>query len=219
MKLRTIDELSAYVRDDLSWRRKELRVLDGLVKHNAAAQQQAVLRGAVAALYAHWEGFVKNSSSAYIDFVRMRGLRICDLRTNFVGLIIRSRVKHLASSGTAADFGEFVDWFLREWGSRAFLPTAEKLGTQSNLSASVFRDIVAGLGLPYLREFQVAEKAVMEPLLTARNNLAHGEWHRVEQKEFEEYLICIDRLLQLFCTSIEEAAVTAAYRRDVTQLS
>ena len=219
MKLRTLDEFSNYIRGDLSWRRKELRVLDGLVKGHAGAAQQAVLRGAVAALYAHWEGFVKNGSGAYIDFVRLRGLRICDLKPNFIGLIIRGRVRHLANGGGGAEFAEFVDWLLREWESRAYLPNTEKLSTQSNLSVEVFKDIVHSLGLPYLREYQTAENTVIMPLLVARNDLAHGEWHRVEQDEFEQYFMWIDHLMVRVCDSIEEAAAVGSYRRQPLGIS
>lgn len=149
MKFHTADDLAAWISADLAWRRKEMRVLDGIVKRSSSATQQAALRGAIAALYAHWEGFVKAAAAAYVDFVRLRGLEVRQLKPNFVGLILRSRIKHLATSGKSKDFTDLVEWLLAEWASRAYLPKSEKLSTQSNLSAAVFRDIVEGLGLEY----------------------------------------------------------------------
>ncbi len=218
MTLRTFEELTNHLRTDLAWRRKEFVVLETLVKTSADAKQQAVLRGAVAALYAHWEGFVKTAADAYIDFVRTRGLSIGELAPCFVGMIIRGRVKHLANSGRSADFTNFVEWMVREWPSRAFLPVSEKLSTQSNLSASVFRDIVDGLGLDYRNEYAVAEKTIMGPLLADRNNLAHGEWLLVKAQAFYEYRMWVDRLVTLFCEDIENAAARSLYRRSTSAM-
>jgi len=70
MRARTLDDLSAFLRDDLAWRRKENRALQTLVHRSEASQKQAILRGAIASLYAHWEGFVKTSCRVYIEFVK-----------------------------------------------------------------------------------------------------------------------------------------------------
>lgn len=219
MKIRTFDELSEFLRHDLAWRRKELRVLEGMIRTTASSKQQAVLRGAIAALYAHWEGFVKTGSSAYIDFVRMRRLRISELGTNFIGLVIRGRIKHLATSENAEEFTSFVEWLLREWDSRAYLPPTEKLSTQSNLSGAVFKGIVKSLGLPYRPEYSIAETAIIDPLLGDRNNLAHGEWQVIEQGAFEQYAMWIDRLLVIYCDELEEAAISSRYKRSVAAIS
>ena len=50
------------------------------------------LRIGVCALYAHWEGFVKRTTEAYITFVAGRRLRYSDLSANFVALGLRTQI-------------------------------------------------------------------------------------------------------------------------------
>jgi len=218
MSTQTVEELSRRLRDDLAWRRKELRVFEGSIKTAGGSRQQALLRGAIAGVYAHWEGFVAYAANLYLDFVRTRQLQICELHTGFVGLIIRKQVRALATSGRDSDYGNLLDWLLAKWGERAYLPNKEVLSAKSNLNSRVFKDIICCLGLPYREEYQRAEKPVIDALVEARNALAHGEWQRIEQKDFEEYSMWIDRLMVILADSVETAADEGAYRRRAMEL-
>lgn len=122
MKIRTVSELSTVLRGDLAWRRKELVTYRGLVCGAEAAKKQALLRGAVAVLYAHWEGFVKAACQGYVAFVRQQRLNLCDLSNNFLALVARSHLHSLNESKKVLLHISFVEWFLGEWVSRARMP-------------------------------------------------------------------------------------------------
>jgi hypothetical protein len=218
MRARTIDELSTFLRDDLAWRRKENRVLQTLVKNSKEPQKQAVLRGAVASVYAHWEGFVKTACRVYLEFVRGRRLRNCDLSVPLLGLALRLALRSSHATSRIDSHLEFGDWLLREWERRARLPDPEELINTSNLSVYVFKSYIIGLGLEYLSEYERAEKPVIEVLLKSRNNLAHGEWQIVNEAEYEQWVSWTDRLMVLLCEQVEDAAAKSAYRRRLTQL-
>lgn len=219
MSTRTIDELSALLREDLGWRRKEIRVLQTIVAGSEASKKQAVLRGAVAALYAHWEGFTKTACRAYLEFIKIRRLRNSELSIPLLGLCLKRYLKRVAGSDRFDSHLEFSDWLLREWDRRAMLPQSDDIIRTGNLDAHVFRSYMLGLGLPYVVEFQLAEKPVIDALVHIRNHLAHGEWHTIDEAEYEQLLIWITRLMECVCKNIEDAAATSSFRRQLQQLS
>src|SRR6266513_4573149 len=91
MKLRTADALQDFLDRGLILRRKELTeykfLLDG--SSTRLDRRDALLRGGVTLLYAHWEGYVKNAATAYLDFLSYQRLRYEELATNFLALAAR----------------------------------------------------------------------------------------------------------------------------------
>src|SRR5690348_8519645 len=109
MRCRTVDEMSEFLREDLGWRRKETRVLQAMVHSCEAAKRQALLRGAIAALYAHWEGFVKTACNVYLEFVRHRRLNNNELSVAFLSLALRSKLESLQSNNLLNSHLAFTD--------------------------------------------------------------------------------------------------------------
>jgi hypothetical protein len=218
MRARTVEELSYYLRDDLAWRRKEIRVLQSIVRGSEASKKQAILRGAIAALYAHWEGFVKTACRIFLEFVRLRRLRHRELSIAFLGLAFRLRLESTEGGGRLDSHRDFSDWLLREWDGRAKLPSPDDLFGTSNLTSDVFKSFIKGLGLPYDSDFERAEKPVIDALVQLRNHLAHGAWVPVDEGKYDELVIWIDRLIQRVCDFVEDAAATGTYRRALQQL-
>lgn len=214
MSIRTLDDLSRTVRDDLGYRRKELHFYDALVARAEPQNKQAVLRGAVAVLYAHWEGFVKCALQNYIEFVRAQRHLVRDLTDPFVAMAARKHLDILAVSNRPQVQIDAVRWFRDEWGSRAFLPNRSIVSAQSNLSVEVFRDLMCKLGLEYRSEYALAEKPVIERLLSLRNGLAHGEWNVIDESEWREQLYRrVVQLIEVLCDQVDTAALSGAYRR------
>jgi hypothetical protein len=218
MRTRTLDELSRFLREDLAWRRKENNVLRAAVLRSEAAKKQALLRGAVAVLYAHWEGFVKTAYTVYLDYIRMRRLRNSELCHELLGLALKLRLQS-CDPGRCDSHADFSNWLLGDWTHRARLPDSKDLFGTSNLNSAVFKSFVKGLGLPYEDAFATAEKSVINPLLENRNHLAHGEWLLVNEKEYEQLFVWTNRLMTLVCDQVEEAAEKSSYRRTLPQLS
>ena len=218
MKFRTLDELSYFLRDDLGWRRKELHVMKSLVESVSHAKKQALLRGAVPALYAHWEGFVKTACRSYFDYVRGRKLRMNELCVPILSTVFRKRLKRVAGDETLDSHRDFADWLLNEWPKRAQMPKTEEIVSTSNLNSVVFKGFITGLGLPYVDDYARAEKPVIDELVNARNHLAHGEWKHLEPKEFDELYTWTTSLMDIVCSAVEDAAATNAYRRELPQI-
>jgi hypothetical protein len=212
MSIRTVSDLASQLQDDLGWRRKELSVFHGIVTASQSSKRQAILRGAIAALYAHWEGFIKTAAQLYIDFVRQRRLNLCDLSPCFMAMAARKKLLTLQGAGSADSHIDLANWLTEEWRKRATLPGPEIIST-SNLNSKVFGIVIRSIGLTYRTEFAIAEKPVIQRLVEIRNSLAHGEWQVVDAAEYEQLYHEIDKLLVLVCNDVEYAASQGLYRK------
>jgi hypothetical protein len=212
MNLRTASDLSSVLRDDLGWRRKEMVVFRSLVNSTDSSKKQAVLRGAIAVLYAHWEGFVKNAGQQYVEFVKQRRLNLGELSSNFVAMAAKKKLMALRESSKIEPQIEFVEWMLNGRDRRAHLPGSEIISTGSNLTVENFKTIVNALGLVYRPDFALAEKGIIQRLVETRNHLAHGEWQTVDPAEYHQLHGSIDNLMVLVCNDIDAAASLGLYR-------
>ncbi|MGB3758923.1 MAG: MAE_28990/MAE_18760 family HEPN-like nuclease [Rivularia sp. (in: cyanobacteria)] len=85
MKLRTAEQLSDKLSDELAWRKKELSEVKSLVETKfSLSKHDALIRSGICLLYAHWEGFVKLAANSYLEYVRMQKLCYKDLSSNFL---------------------------------------------------------------------------------------------------------------------------------------
>ena len=144
-----------------------------------------MLRGAIAVLYAHWEGFVKNAAQQYVEFVRQRRLRLSELSTNFIAMAAKKKMASLKDSSKVEIQIEFVEWIL-DTQRRAHLPGLESISTGSNLTVEIFKNIVNTLGLDYRPDFALAERGIIQRLVELRNHLAHGGWQEVDPAEYQQ---------------------------------
>lgn len=211
-KLRTQVELSQFLLSELGWRRKEIHCFESLV-NNPKYSQQALLRAAIAMLYAHWEGYVKVASAAYIEHVRRQRCLYSDLKPNFVALGARAAASRAMQSQKWQFQIEFCEFVMTQSSAQAAWPKNFDVDTGSNLSPAVFRDIVYLLGIEYRPEFQVAEKPIIERLLDLRNRIAHGEYSIIDIEEYRQLNTKVEELLVLFCNQVDNAAATQHYRR------
>lgn len=83
MKVRSIDELENIIAREYSWRRKELTNIKNLTLSSRNHIKETLLRSCLVLLYSHWEGFVKNISIAYCEYLNFQGLCYRDLKQNF----------------------------------------------------------------------------------------------------------------------------------------
>ncbi len=213
MSVRTTEQLNAFLSGELAWRRKELTGIRRLVEAATLkdSQRNALLRCGVTMLYAHWEGFVKAASCAYLEHVSMQRLRYSELAPNFVAIGIRQLLHNASTSKRSRDHNALVDFFLGRMSERSSLPYRNVIDTESNLSSTVFRDIIEKLGLDY-SPYGMKEKFVDEDLLNVRNTIAHGTYLGTTLSIYIDMVTEVFGMMELFRNQIENAAITRAYR-------
>src|SRR3712207_6478581 len=110
MAVRTVDDVQDALDAALAWRRLEMHAL---ISALTSAERQspnsplsrALARSCAALIYAHWEGFIKESCQCYVDYIALRRLKFGELndgllRTALLGLA--KRLSYGDESGTVA---------------------------------------------------------------------------------------------------------------------
>ncbi|NLD26156.1 MAG: hypothetical protein GX661_02220 [Acholeplasmataceae bacterium] len=215
MKIRTISQLSDFLSAELSWRRKELTILKGQVENNSLANNANLvfLRGGVALLYAHFEGYIKKASTAYLEFVRMQRLLYKDLSNHFFSIALKQKFLTQYSSKAYSDFMVVAEFVRSNMATSSDFNHRNVIDTESNLSSIIFKEIVLSLGLDYAT-FEGLEKLIDTKLLQKRNHIAHGEFTDID---IEDYRILHERIIAVldnFRTQIENSAVLMSYKKE-----
>jgi hypothetical protein len=176
------------------------------------SDRSTCIRAAVALLYAHWEGFIKAASEAYLSFVALQGLRYNELSPGLLAVCFRGHLVSLREvSGLAAhkDFAEFV---LTGLSSRARLRTEGAVQTKSNLDSRRLKYIICMLGLDF-SPYELKQNLIDTQLLKWRNTIAHGQYLCPSQEDFESLYQDVAALIRDFKDQLANAAAQGNYRR------
>ncbi|MFM5941942.1 MAG: MAE_28990/MAE_18760 family HEPN-like nuclease, partial [Dolichospermum sp.] len=80
----------------------------------------------------------------------------------------------------------------------------------SNLSSSVFKEIICMIGLDY--SFYESKEVLMnEKLLQQRNSIAHGNYLEIDQKDYDELHTIVIGMMDTLRNQIDNAASIKQY--------
>jgi hypothetical protein len=208
MKVRTEALLLDAIDSELIWRKKELTQLKFLVGSLGGREDRriAVLRSAVPILYAHWEGFIKASGLAYVEYVASQQLRYEELAPPFLAMAARRIVNSATGSRKIRVHIELAEFFRRGLTAESKLPYKTAIDAESNLTSTVLRDIVDSLGLDFA-PYELKAHLIDEGLLKARNEIAHGEYLLITEQRYEELGAEVLGMMETFRTQVQNAAV------------
>jgi hypothetical protein len=218
MKVRSAIELSNALDNALAWRKKEITTVFLTVKNQKRVHvKQAFLRAFIPILYAHWEGYAKEASSYYIEFVARQRLSYNDLTTNFISISCRSTIKEISKSNQVHMHNQLVDFLTYNQNERAKIPYKGVIDTESNLSSKVLRNLLFIIGVPYDEFWQGKSLALDGKLLHYRNKIAHGEKYIIDEATFVELHDLVIDLIDYMKNSIENFAIQQKYKRRIQQ--
>ena len=210
MSVRTSEGLADSLAEDLVWRKKELTVLRKLVSTASTDRKDVLVRSLVAILYAHWEGFLKNTAASYLEYVGARRLPYSELSTNFVAYALLPRVRAAAKQRNLGDMIDVVR-FLREDMGRRSQFAKDGVDAESNLSSRVLRNLTTALGLDY-RAFESKAVLIDERLLWNRNRIAHGQYLSLDAEDALALATNILSLMEVFRDEVENAVALSRYK-------
>ena len=178
MAASTLEELEDGLNDSLQWRRSELHAvksdLDGIREpQSGLPRARALRRAAVALLYAHWEGYVRESCQAYLDYVARRRLKYGELSDAFLLLAVRRTVIAMRSGDPSAA-ARVVELVRGGGAQRASIERAGVVNTKSNLRYETLVEILSALGLPS-SQFELKANMIDRSLCDLRNEIAHED--------------------------------------------
>jgi hypothetical protein len=170
------------------------------------------VRAGVALLYAHWEGWIKNVASYYVEYVHNKNVCYAELAPPLLSIALQARLRELIESDAAASHVGFAHFVQTQMGTRAALKAESAIRTESNLSSRVLKDIVSRIGISYT-PYELYENLIDESLVRTRNRVAHGEYEVPTVEDFRELQARVVAMLNAFTVDVRNAAATGAYHR------
>ncbi|MBC7602985.1 MAG: hypothetical protein H7255_10045 [Ramlibacter sp.] len=208
----TQNQLQDFLDAEFAWRLKEISALKNAVQSAAFIAEGTLVRASVALLYAHWEGFVKNSATGYLTYINNQGLNYSDLRTCFVVLGFKKSLHDARQSKQASANIIAIDFLRDGLIQKSQMKVDVAINTESNLNYEVFKNILSTIGLDPAA-YETKANLIDESLLKRRNTIAHGEYVDVAKKDWANLADEVLVMLRQFKTDIENATAQAAYKR------
>ena len=196
---------------DMSWRIREISTFRVASKQDRV-DRDTLIRAGVAMVYAHWEGFIKSASEAYLEFVNNQGHRYRELQTCFVVFGMKGKLALLGDSKQARTNIEVLDFVMSEMDQPAKMALSNAIRTESNLTSTVFRNIAQSINVS-IKQYEPRFPLIDESLVGRRNSIAHGEYLGLEPGEFIQLADEILLMMRWYKTDLENAATLKEYRR------
>lgn len=212
-KIFNFDTLSSSVEEDFAWRRKELKIIKDQIPSNPSPLQSAALRFSVPILYAHWEGFVKKSCEYYLEFVSNKYLPHRDLKSQFIALSLNRKFGKLEIKNIE-EKTKTVEFLISEFDKSANIPIKNVIQTKSNLRYEVFEEIVFILDLD--ASLFSSKKSLIDDLVDARNNIAHGSFLRIDFKTYVDMHDDTIGLMSVLKTELENSAIMKRFLKSAS---
>lgn len=215
MSVRTIEQLSDKLAEDIAWRKRELSEVKSLIeaKNVPLQRHNALIRSGICILYAHWEGFIKLAANSYLEYVAMQRLPYNQLSSNFLALAMKAKLNEAKDTNKPSLYIPVCDFFLFELNNRSSLPYKDKdaISTASNLSSEILKEITCILGLDF-SPYSTKSELIDVKLLKARNEIAHGNYLMINRQDYIELHQKVIEMLEIFRNQIENAAINKDFQ-------
>lgn len=213
MNISTVEQLSDALSSDLIWRKRELTALRFLAEKSSIGsdESRALLRALVALLYAHWEGFIRSAAESYLEYVHFQRLKYSELSVPFIAVAARRRVHEAVEARSIHRHIDLVSFLIRDLGSTAQIPYKKGVSTRSNLSSEVLQDILASIGVD-AATFATKRVLIDETVVGERNKVAHGQYVRVNLKEYIKTHDAVLEMLEAVRTAVDSGAALGSFK-------
>jgi hypothetical protein len=218
-KIGSLDSLTGKIDEDLSWRTKELSAMKTLIEkshaHNKKRQAESyLLRAGVTILYAHWEGFVKQSALYYIQFISERRLKYKQLSDTFLALSLKYELDQVGSVNNFDAKLKIVQVLRYRDQDASNIDWKNAINTESNLNSKVLQRIIKELGLDYSSTYKLQEKMLDERLVNGRNQIAHGQYLMIDYELYIDLYDNVTTLMNCFREDLQNHACLEKYMRS-----
>ncbi|TKI46262.1 MAE_28990/MAE_18760 family HEPN-like nuclease [Lysinibacillus tabacifolii] len=214
MKIRTLEQYFDTISEEKAWRIKELSNCLTMIETSREAHKKMVLRNGVTLLYAHWEGFIKQLSKYYLNYVHYQNHSLNELCPNILALCLKSELNELNSSNKTSLHTTFIKDYFDNLNKKANVPYEKGLYTGANLNSERLSEILCALGIDQ-KEYEDFYNLIDETLLKNRNAIAHGNFVLIDEIRYKElYDIITNLMFDHFFIGISNLAAQKEYIKE-----
>lgn len=210
-KLKTEADIQDFLDKELTWRILEISNIKGALANASGPKKWALIRAGIPLLYAHWEGFVKSSSKAYLEFVLSQRHKFNELKPCFTAHGFKKELNLLIKSNKQQVNIKSIGFIISNLSQRANFDPDSCITTKSNLNYELFENILFATGIEK-EKYETKNNFIDITLLKRRNSIAHGEFLDVDLNDFFEICEEVTNLLRSFKTDIENSISLKTYR-------
>jgi hypothetical protein len=223
----TIEKFQEKLDRNISFRKKELTLFKTLINEATGRQLDALIRAGYVFLYAHWEGFIKESAREFLKFLNEQKIERSKLKDNYVIAALKYVILDCGKAKKSQKHVEIFNEIVYN-GHLPFFVDLNKvdepvINTESNLKSTVLDEILYILGLEK-GPFELKYTLLDNKLLKNRNQIAHGvnisfikddsdEFEKVKNEYNELHKTIID-LMDLFKDKLLESASNKLYLKS-----
>lgn len=209
----TIEEFQNNLFESLSWRRKELNLIKNKMIPNSYGTplNEMLRRAGVLLLYAHWEGYIKEAFTFYLQHVSFQRKKYSELKPQFIALCLKSKINNMETNKFETQT-KSIEFLIDKFESRSNIPHKKIINTKANLSFNVFNDLLFVIGVEQKKYLN--KKDIINELLESRNHIAHGKMHSMNDTVFLTFFDEFDNLMNSLNTDLINIAAMKEYQKN-----
>lgn len=210
MKVKTSTQLSDLLDEEIGWRRKEITSLLFTLKNEKRTHILKIMtRSGIALGYAHWEGFIKNSTSYYLNYINNQGIKGKDISHEMRSSYLWAKFRQNAQAQSVISFREILKHIENDLDNEDIHFSESKLvQTKSNLRFDRFKEITLRAGIDH-KPFELKQKMI-DNFVNHRNEVAHGNYLYISVDEVIDFLETVRLMLSDYKTEIENKIALGA---------
>lgn len=207
----TEDEFLASIADELDRRREAVTRVKRVVAHlRGTTLEQTAAIMAIPMLYAHWEGYVKQTVSTYVEFVESQAMLPHQANARIFAFSIKKKIRGLIHNQSAAKMAEFAGWLI----NIASVPVVfedKSVDTGGNLSFNNLAALCETLSIDV--QALETDKKKIDALVHKRNNIAHtGRDPRYGENDVDENASMLIYILEQFEQILKQCITSCHFR-------
>jgi hypothetical protein len=150
-KYPTTEAIIDAIDKERAWRIVELSAIKKSVETAKERSLFTAVRQGILLLYAHWEGFVKMASIAYLQFIVDQKFKQHELTDNYRCILFRNQLRTCAEAHAIKIHISAVDLILNKPNEYVIFDPENQIKTKSNLNYKLFEDILETLAIDKTR--------------------------------------------------------------------
>jgi len=240
---RSYNDVNTYLTNELIWRKKEVSDLfiayQTIAAHQGKNNADSILKSLILIIYSNWEGFVKDSLKAYLNFLCTQRLKVIDLHSNLQALCLKDAISLCLDEENDNHLMpelQVMKKLIKHSNTQFNLKSIKDnklniIDTQSNLSSKIYGRLLDIVGLktyPCFKETQSRKDYLNDgsdkdygnfsylidyQLINIRNSFAHGERfiNKIDLQKVQEISQQIDSIMDDLQELIEDSIIYKYY--------